>query len=700
MSTPYYQDDLCTIFHGDCLEVMRGMPDESVHAVVTDPPYNLSDSGKRDFKCFRQLLAEVFLPSDDERDSQSGEGGNFPIPAFGSSTLGGVSWASGVNARVGVPEGSVDFEGASVIEQEIDGGDVSPVSATDGGLPLVGDSHVGEGDGDFVLQLAYGGDSAFCNGTCSCFTEPSAGFISVAVVVSGFAGGDGAGDGFHVDGGDADVRGGDYSGGESEGSSGVHAGGGAVRRGVLRLDLRGGSGELDFAGSAPHGAPVFAVVRAEGVAASAGARRLSPVAKPYRVCEVGGSAVAFTLYHLGHAANSTKGFMGKEWDGWASPASFQRWCTEWTVEALRVLKPGGHILAFGGSRTWHRLAVAVEDAGFELRDSIAWLYGSGFPKSLDVSKAIDKAAGAEREVIGDKMRPDGKTVLSARNAIADPVSEGWDRPWRYDPARLEAQGKVTAPATDAAKKWAGFGTALKPAFEPIVVGRKPLVGTVAQNVLAHGTGALNIDGCRIGADGGGTHCGSRDSSGQCVGHDNAGRSTSGQTVHGLEQSPSGRWPSNVVLDEGQAEALDKQSGVLTSGSGKRRPYSETQPSAVYGMTLGAADYERDSDSGGASRFFPTFRYEAKAPSNQRPNADGIQHPTVKPLDLMRWLVRLVTPPGGTVLDPFAGSGTTLEAALIEGFHSIGIEREADYLPLIMQRISKPLQQSLFGESGF
>ncbi|AGK87348.1 DNA methyltransferase [Mycobacterium phage PattyP] len=244
-------------------------------------------------------------------------------------------------------------------------------------------------------------------------------------------------------------------------------------------------------------------------------------------------------------------------------AAFQEWSTQWASECLRVLKPGGHLLAFGGPRTWHRLAAAIEDAGFEVRDSIAWLYGSGFPKSLDVSKAIDKAAGAEREV----------------------------------------------------RQWQGWGTTLKPAFEPIVVARKPLVGTVAANVLEHGTGALNIDACRIG-------------------------------------TAQGRWPTNVVLDDTQAAEL-----------------------------------------GEPQRFFPVFKYQAKAPTKERPsyvNEDGakVAHSTVKPLTLMRWLARLVCPPGGVILDPFAGSGTTVEACLLEGFDCIAIENEADYIPLIEHRISR------------
>jgi hypothetical protein len=280
-------------------------------------------------------------------------------------------------------------------------------------------------------------------------------------------------------------------------------------------------------------------------------------------------------------------FMGKHWDTGSVAFDTVVW-----AHCLRILKPGGHLLAFGGTRTWHRLVCAVEDAGFEIRDNIAWLYGQGFPKSLDVSKAIDKAAGAE-------------------------------------------------PATDDAKRWDGWGTALKPAFEPVVVARKPLGGTVATNVLAHGVGALNIDGCRVGTD----ERTNRGMSSLGVMHDDDWK------PRDVSNTVTGRWPSNVVLDESQAAVLDEQKGEV-------------------------------------SKYFPIFRYQAKAPKKERPVVDGNAHPTVKPLELMRWLVRLVTPPGGYVLDPFAGSGTTGEAALIEGFRCLLIESEADYLPLIMTRLDR------------
>lgn len=318
--------------------------------------------------------------------------------------------------------------------------------------------------------------------------------------------------------------------------------------------------------------------------------------------------------------------------------TFQAWCTEWTTECLRTLKPGGHLLSFGGSRTWHRLASAVEDAGFEIRDSIAWLYGSGFPKSLDVSKAIDRRLGAADE----------------------------------DPS----------PSTPEGRQWEGWSTALKPAFEPIVVGRRPLMSTVAASVLEHGTGALNIDACRTPAG--------RDYADKCASVVGLGSNRSGDTygewtgVREDSASPAGRWPTNVVLDETQAAELDEQAGI-------RRPGERPANRAGLGYNGGATGTTASRvvlDSGGASRFFPVFRYQAKAPAKERPRVDGVAHPTVKPLELMRWLVRLVTPPGGVVLEPFAGSGTTVEAALLEGFHCVTIEREADYLPLIFQRIQR------------
>ncbi len=322
--------------------------------------------------------------------------------------------------------------------------------------------------------------------------------------------------------------------------------------------------------------------------------------------------------------------------------AFQAWCELWAREAYRVLKPGGHLLAFGGSRTYHRLACAIEDAGFEIRDQLQYLYGSGFPKSHNLK--------------GD---------------------------------------------------WQGFGTALKPAHEPIVLARKPLTGTVAANVERHGTGALNIAGTRIGLDGAERHTTAAKSG---LGKNGIYGASTIDEVPTNDELPrynlAGRWPANVLLDEDAAALLDAQSGASVSRIGK--PRKSAQPGNGYGMTHTGTEY---ADSGGASRFF----YCAKASRSER-NAglDGMpekmlrwsagdqnpgsfqsegtnkhaanHHPTVKPIALMRWLVRLVTPPGGLVLDPFAGSGTTGIACVAEGFDFIGIEQDAEYLEIARRRI--------------
>ena len=366
-------------------------------------------------------------------------------------------------------------------------------------------------------------------------------------------------------------------------------------------------------------------------------------------------------------------FMGQSWDGTGVAYLPETWAA-----ALRVLKPGGHLLAFGGTRTFHRMTVAIEDAGFEVRDCLSWLYGSGFPKSLDVSKAIDKAAGAEREVVG--------RYNSDRNwrGSADP-----------DDARYEGRGDViggsrqghipvgtrmrdiTAPGTPEAAQWEGWGTALKPAWEPIVLARKPLQGTVAGNVLAWGTGALNIDGTRIPTDdrfGGGAKA----TSGFVDGYEHDGWKAG---------SEAGRWPANVVLDDDAATTLDQQSGDAPPS--ERTGRKEYQ-AGIYGPNRQPGDEWGYTDSGGASRFF----YTAKASKADR--GEGNNHPTVKPVSLMRWLVRMVTPPGGLILDPFAGSGTTAEAAIIEGFRATLIEAHEPYLPIIERRLRRPMQPGMFG----
>jgi DNA modification methylase len=318
-------------------------------------------------------------------------------------------------------------------------------------------------------------------------------------------------------------------------------------------------------------------------------------------------------------------FMGKKWDyDVPNKAIWQ--------ECLRVLKPGGHLLAFAGTRTQHRMAVNIEDAGFEIRDMIAWVYGSGFPKSLDVSKAIDKAAGAEREVVGtNPYYCEGRT--------ADPGE--------YRQGGKNGSQHITAPATDAAKQWEGWGTALKPAMEPITVARKPLIGTVAENVIKHGTGGINIDGCRVGTEVVGWGGKGRNPNTATTGASQGGQQGGYNYAEGEARPVQGRWPANFIHD-GDQLVLELFPGL-----------------------------EKDS----AARFF----YCAKASKKDRDEGNG--HPTVKPTDLMRYLCRLVTPRNGIVLDPFMGSGSTGKAAVLEGFKFVGIEREQEYIDIATARIS-------------
>jgi DNA modification methylase len=440
---------------------------------------------------------------------------------------------------------------------------------------------------------------------------------------------------------------------------------------------------------------------------------------------------------------------------------FQAWCEVWAREAFRVLKPGGHMLVFGGTRTYHRLTSGIEDAGFEIRDSLLWLYGSGFPKSLNVSLAIDKAAGGEDR---------GRAIPTASTHLPN---------GRYADEKLTPNPvEEYEPQSEDAERWQGWGTALKPAHEPIVVARKPLAGTVVANVLEHGTGALNVDGCRVGTSGA--------MKGTTFEPGSEGQGRYGTGLHGNKHPvpiDAGRWPANVALShtedcvcvgerrvrggndprrrdgtvnhegsygggyslapsdhEGFADEdgletveawecvpgcpvaeLDAQSGTLTSGTAVGGLHRRSNKTAnCYGHFVGERT-EGDvtyGDTGGASRFFycaKTSRaernagldgFEERMPDNavdraaaregregtgrgrgslSKPRANV--HPTVKPISLMRWLVRLVTPPGGLVLDPFTGSGTTGCAAVLEGFRFIGIEREKDYLPIARARIA-------------
>lgn len=384
------------------------------------------------------------------------------------------------------------------------------------------------------------------------------------------------------------------------------------------------------------------------------------------------------------------GFMGHAWDRSGIAYDVAMW-----REALRVLKPGGHMLAFSGSRTYHRMTCAIEDAGFEVRDSIMWVYGSGFPKSLDISKAIDKIFGAERQVIG--RRGGGATSMHC----------GVDGAYGFN-----AEFDITAPATLAAQIWEGWGTGLKPAHEPICVARKPMAAdTVAANILAHGVGGINIDGCRVPIDPVADASQLRTMS--VSQHDGAG----------------GRWPANVIHD-GSPEVLALFPETAPSKSGTRNQAArETQASKGTEKARIGGKFGHDDNGGSAARFYQQcqwtqddleaalFYYCAKASKrdrdeglelfetkrvgaifdsantsmltgsgNPRTTARANNHPTVKPTALMRYLSRLICPSGGTILDIFAGSGSTGKAAILEGFQFLGFELEAEFTDLANARI--------------
>ena len=445
-------------------------------------------------------------------------------------------------------------------------------------------------------------------------------------------------------------------------------------------------------------------------------------------------------------------FMGKKWD--YDVPSVQLW-----AEALRVLKPGGHLLAFAGSRTYHRMAINIEDAGFTIRDQIMWIYGSGFPKSMDISKAIDNRGDSQIGWFGPWLRQWRKENNVTQKEIArlfpsntggltgcvanwelglnmptpdqfNRICQEFELPFNsLEEAEREVIGQhegdmgglggtrlgdgggdITKSATPEAKQWEGWGTALKSAHEPIVVARKPVEGTVAENVLKYGTGGINIDRGRIEGPPwkwgtqtdlkGGGFGSKRPSEGDVLAED-------------VESNPKGRWPSNIMFDPEAAAMLDAQSGESVSKDGGVAGW---QKDGYVGGKYVPIDRTGHDDSGGASRFF----YVAKASKADRdeglegfemkkggikneagrgfsetdPYAEIMRrnnHPTVKPTELMQYLVRLVTPKGGVTFDPFMGSGSTGKGAVREGMKFIGAERDGEYVPISIARIKAPAQ---------
>ena len=444
-------------------------------------------------------------------------------------------------------------------------------------------------------------------------------------------------------------------------------------------------------------------------------------------------------------------FMGKKWD--CDVPSVDIW-----TECLQVLKPGGHLLAFAGTRTQHRMAVRIEDAGFEIRDMIACVYGSGFPKSMDVSKAIDKAGGdplafkrfaasyrAAVEQSGmthadiDRRigiasagsnscywaRDDHRGGLPPRHhwekvrdllSLSPGIEQMYDEAEREvvatdrrknSPSGIVSAGResvdvvreITVASSDAAIKWNGWGTALKPALEPITVARKPLIGTVAANVLMHGTGAINVNACRVEPTGESRERSGEASQGQRYVEQGGTNFAATPGVRGGD--PSGRWPANLIHD-GSEEVValfpESKSGGYPAEGGQRSQVS------TYGKPTARGEQKFTSSEGSAARFFycaktsrkdrndgiidpgPQFKQGTTLRNVENATTTGNNHPTVKPTELMAYLCRLVTPLGGTVLDPFMGSGSTGKAAVRESLGFIGCEISAEYLAIAKSRI--------------
>jgi site-specific DNA-methyltransferase (adenine-specific) len=335
-------------------------------------------------------------------------------------------------------------------------------------------------------------------------------------------------------------------------------------------------------------------------------------------------------------------FMGRGWDASGVAHNVDLW-----KECLRVLKPGGYLLAFGATRTYHRLVCAIEDSGFEIKNQLMWVFGTGFPKGLEIGKAIDEKFGLEREVIGKRVFPDGSEArATARGGIFSKISIG--------------QATITAPASPEATKWEGWNTGLKPAFEPICMAQKPIDGTYVDNILKWGVGALNIDGCRIGIEPGDSIFAKNPHTVGGFGHADA--KVYVDSDGSLFSTSNGRYPSNLIIDDSE------------------------EVSDLFPCSVGYLDSNTS-----ASRFF----YCAKASKKDRnEGTDRNIHPTVKPTDLMQYLIRLVTPKNGLVLDPFNGSGSTGKACMYEGMRYVGIDINQEYLDISKGRIEYAIENAV------
>jgi DNA modification methylase len=694
MSFSHTEGDWGRLYHGDCLEVMKSLPDQSIDAVVTDPPYDLTSGNRRiGFQhCLRWIMLKIQLPQLNDPDAFLGEILDF-TPISSDGLLLDAGEGNWVDAGIGMPEGAVDFKGDGAIrEPEINDAGESAVGAVERMLADELSPHIAQADGDLILKLRCDTGLAFCQGPCGCYRQLSPSLFRLDVIVSASAFEDrlGCPTPPAIVGRGRDVIGViDDPATESQTPPRVMASTGAEMHSVLTLDLTrrayhlgpaDRTGEPRFTLQQASAQDIGTLTRASGLpsvqeAAEAGrvndaADRALPGRRLFIHCDV----ISFLSKSI-----PKSGFMNKDWDGTGIAFSEDFW-----REIFRILKPGSHVLSFGGTRTYHRMASAIEDAGFRVEDSLHWIYGQGFPKHKSKLKPA-------HEPIILATKPGGEKWLNVDGCrVVGPAGDGH---WTYK-REIGGQGIYGG----GGRLEIDMGSQGHPS------GRYPPNLVFTHHPLCDLCGTRRVKSNGRPNLAGKVYTGSSPNPmNRASGSLDAKPHTPIGDPDGTEVVPA--W--NCVEGLCPIRELDRQSGERKSGllTPEHRRHTAKGWSGAYADDHDgpAARGTFGGDSGGASRFFPQFSWQADdfAPflycpkASKKDRGENNIHPCVKPQMLMRWLCRLSCRPGGTILDPFAGSGTTLRAARSEGFSAIGIESDPDYYALAA-RLLRGDELPLFG----